>query len=149
MSLPSYQPQRLAEGQYTFTISSEPEQRKHTGANNDFVSVKFFFRVEDSKGNVKSHVESLLPWEPKYRDILLAIGGTEDERGEVHLHETENIVGKSFTAEIIHEEDKKDSSKTWARIANIEPPEGREEEDVPMPTGNNGEPGEPEDEVPF
>jgi len=145
MSLPSYQPQRLAEGQYTFTISKEPEQRKHSGAKQDFVSVTFFFRAEDSYGNTKSHVESLLPWEPRYKDVLLAIGGVEDEQGEVHLHETEDIVGKSFTAEIVHEEDKKDSSKTWARIANIEPPGGREEEDVPMPNGS----GEADDEVPF
>jgi len=145
MSLPSYQPQRLAEGQYTFTISKEPEQRKHSGAKQDFVSVTFFFRAEDSYGNTKSHVESLLPWEPRYKDVLLAIGGVEDEQGEVHLHETEDIVGKSFTAEIVHEEDKRDSSKTWARIVNIEPPGGREEEDVPMPNGS----GEADDEVPF
>ena len=149
MSLPSYQPQRLAEGQYTFTISKEPEQRKHSGAKQDFISVTFFFRAEDSNGNVRGHIESLLPWESKYKDVLLAIGGMENEQGEVHLHETEDIVGKSFTAEIVHEEDKKDSSKTWARIANIEPPEGKEEEDVPMPNGNNGENGEPEDEIPF
>lgn len=146
MALPPYQPQRLPEGQYTFIISGEPELRKFTGTNKDFVTVKFFFRVEDATGNVRNHMESFLPWEPRYKDILLAIGGTEDDQGVVHLHETDEILGKSFTAEIIHEEDKKDSSKIWARIANVELPEQKKEEEAPASMSNDDE---PEDDIPF
>jgi len=146
MALPPYQPQRLPEGQYTFIISGEPELRKFTGTNKDFVTVKFFFRVEDATGNVRNHMESFLPWEPRYKDILLAIGGTEDDQGAVHLHETGEIIGKRFTAEIIHEEDKKDSSKTWARIANVELPEQKKEEEAPTSMSSDNE---PEDDIPF
>jgi len=133
--VPSYTPRKLPEGEYAFTVSKETEKRKHQGSQGDFVSVTFFFKVDDGSGAFREHKESLLPWEERYRDLLLALGGERDDKGQVHLSETVDIVGKRFKAEIKHIPDKDDPDKTWARIANIEIPE--EEKD------------EGEDEVPF
>ena len=128
--LPSHVPQKLPEGKYTFKVSKEYEKRKHTNAQGDpFVSVTFFFKVDDGSGMPRDHRESLLPWEERYGDLLLALGGTKDDKGQVHLSETGDIVGKKFRAEIKHEPDRDDSTKTWARIVNIEVPEEVEDED--------------------
>ena len=131
--LPSYTPRKLPEGEYIFTISKEPEKRKHQGAQGDFVSVTFFFKVDDGSGVPREHKESLLPWEERYGTLLLALGGERDEKGQVHLSDMMDIIGKKFKAEIKHEPDRDDPSKTWARISSIETPEGiPEEDDVPF-----------------
>ena len=146
MSLPPSQSMKIPEGAYTFIVSEAPTKRKHnSGTDKEFVAVAFFFRVEDGSGNAYKHRESLVPWNPVYQDLLIALGGELDDKGNAHLGDMEeDLVGRSFGAEIIHEPDKEDRTKSWARIANIEPPEGREEEDVPMPNGKTDE-----DELPF
>ena len=144
--LPSFKPRRLPEGRYKFTIAKEPEKRRHNaGTEREFVAVTFFFRVN---GDSRTHQESIVPWDDKYRDLLLAIGGEEDEKGEVHLSDMVDIVGKSFEADIVHEPDKDDPQKSWARIANIKVTDSERDplfdDDVPPP---NGEPGD--EEIPF
>lgn len=150
MSLPPSQSRKIPEGAYVFTVSEAPTKKKHnSGMENEFVTIAFLFRVEDSSGNTYKHRESLIPWIPVYQDILIALGGELDDKGNAHLGDSEEaLVGRSFGAEIIHEPDRDDSTKTWARIANVEPPEPKEDEDVPMPNGNNGETNG-QDEVPF
>ena len=131
--LPSFTPRKIPEGKYTFTISKEYEKRKHTNAQGDpFVSVTFFFKVDDGSGSPREHKESLLPWEDRYGDLLLALGGKRDEKGQIHASELVDIVGKKFQAEIKHEPDKYDPDKSWARIVNIETPESDEEDEVPF-----------------
>ena len=143
--LPSWRPSKHPEGRFEFMIKEEPEKRRHnSGTEREFISVKFTFRTRDSMGEIRTHIESIVPWDEKYRNLLLALGGEEDEKGEVHLNEMVDIVGQTFDAEIIHEPDRDDSSKSWARIANIKIPE-RDDEDVPAPSGNGGDDGE----VPF
>ena len=144
MPLPPSQSRKIPEGAYTFTVSEVPTKRKHnSGTDKEFVAVGFFFRVEDRAGNVYKHRESLIPWNPVYQDILIALGGELDEKGNAHLSTMEeDLVGKSFGAEIVHEPDRDDPQKTWARITNIEPPE-REQEDVPQPNGSGDEDEEP------
>ena len=148
MSLPDYQPTRLAEGEYRFTIT-DYEKRKHPRADGGVsVTVKFTFKVDLPRGGSRRHIESIACWEDRYKDLLLAIGGTEDEEGIPHLSETDEVIGSSFKAAIIHEPDNDDPNKKWARIADIrvpviETPAPQEDEDVPMPNG------EGEDEVPF
>ena len=151
MSLPPSQSRKIPEGAYTFTVSEAPTKKRHnSGMENEFATVVFLFRVDDNVGNTYKHRESLIPWNPVYQDILVALGGELDDKGNAHLGDSEEaLVGRSFGAEIVHEPDKDNPEKTWARIANIEPPEGREEEDVPMPNGNSEESGEPEDEEPL
>ena len=145
-SLPSYQSRKLPEGRYTFKVSKEPEKVRKHGAQGDFISVTFFFKVQSPNGDVRDHRESILPWDDRYRDLLLALGGEEDETGNVHLNEMIDIVGKKLEARIKHEPDRDNPEKSWARIADIEVKENQEEEDVPPPT-NGVEEDDPE--VPF
>ena len=152
--LPPYEPNRLPEGHYHFIISEEPQKDSRRRDDGKVTTtVKMSFRVEVRSG-FRRHRESIGVWEDRYRDLLFAIGATEDENGDPHLSQTTDVVGRNFDADIIHEPDKNDPTKFWARIANIEVPpreakNTEEEEDVPMPSGNNGEPGEPDEELPF
>ena len=139
MGLPPYEPQQVPEGHYRFKVMIEPEKIKKTSpkTGNEFVTVKFSFKLTDEDGDVRYHKESLVPWNPGYRDLLLAFGAKPDKKGNVHLGDEAEIVGKEFDAKIIHEPDKDDPRKSWSRIANI-----KLDDDVPMPEN-------PEDEVPF
>lgn len=143
--LPSYQPRKLPEGRYTFKIDKEPERRRHQGEQGEFISITFSFKAQSPNGDVRNHMESILPWEDRYRDILLALGGEEDEAGNVHLSDMFDIVGKKFDARIKHEPDRNDKSKSWARITDIEVKGKQEEEDVPPPVNES----EDDPEVPF
>lgn len=139
MGLPPYEPQQVPEGHYRFKVMTEPEKTKRTSSGgNDFISVKFSFKLMDELGNIRYHKESLVPWNPCYRDLLLAFGAKPDKKGNVHLGDEAEIVGKEFDAEIIHEPDKNDATKSWSRITNIKL---EDQDDVPPP--------EEEDEVPF
>jgi len=138
----------LPEGNYHFIISGEPQvDRKRRDDGKVTTTIKFSFRVEVRNG-FRQHRESIGAWEDRYRDLLFAIGATKDENGDPHLSKTADVTGKSFNADIIHEADKQDPNKSWARIANIEIPlsetgEDNFNEDVPPPGGSE------EDEAPF
>ena len=139
MGLPPYEPQQVPEGHYRFKVMAEPEKTKRTSKDgNDFISIKFSFKLMDEDGNVRYLKESLVPWNPCYRDLLLAFGAKPDKKGNVHLGDEAKVVGKEFDAEIIHEPDKDDPNKSWSRIANI-----KLDDDVPPPEE------EPDSEVPF
>ena len=139
MGLPPYEPQQVPEGHYRFKVMAEPEKTKRTSSGgNDFVSIKFSFKLMDELGNIRYHKESLVPWNPCYRDLLLAFGAKPDKKGNVHLGDEAKVVGKEFDAEIIHEPDKNNPQKSWSRIANI-----KLDDDVPPPEE------EPDEPVPF
>jgi len=141
MGLPPYEPQQVPEGHYRFKVMAEPEKTKRTSSGgNDFVSIKFSFKLMDELGNIRYHKESLVPWNPCYRDLLLAFGAKPDKKGNVHLGDSAEIIGLEFDAEIIHEPDKDDPKKSWSRIANIKLDD---QQDVPPPEE------EPDSEVPF
>ena len=145
MGLPTYEPQQVPEGRYKFQVIEEPEKRKKTSpkTGTEFVTVLFSFKLTDEDGNVRYHKESLVPWSDSYRDLLLAFGAKPDKKGNVHLGDEVAIVGKEFEAEISHEPDRDDSTKTWSRIANIKV-EGQQ--DVPPPPEEEPEEGE---KIPF
>ena len=144
MGLPPYEPQQVPEGHYRFKVMAEPEKKKKTSpvSGNDFITILFSFKITDEDGNVRYHKESLVPWTDNYRDLLLAFGAKPDKKGNVHLGDETEIVGKEFEADIIHEPDKDDPRKSWSRIANI-----KLDDDIPPPEKIK-EPEE-EDEVPF
>ena len=138
-NLPDHEPQRIPIGHYQFKVMEEPELRKKTSPSTgkDFVAVKFSFKLIAGDGNIRYHKESFLPWDDRYRDLLLAFGAKKDKDGKVHLSEQDSVVGKTFEAEIIHEPDRNDSSKMWARVAKIKvdgssQADGEEEDDVPF-----------------
>jgi len=149
MSLPSYQPKKPPEGPYVFKVSKEPEKRRQRGEQGDFIAVDFFFKIQSPAGDVRDFRESLLPWDDRYRDILLALGGEEDDSGNVHLSEMADIVGQKFNARIKHIPDRNDRTKTWARIADIEIPKTKSiDDDVPPPMNGSDEETWDE-EIPF
>jgi len=120
MKLPDHQPRMLPEGTYTFMLSEEPEKRKRSGSQGDFVTVLFKFRVTGNNEEKRWHAESFIPWDERYGQLLKALGGKEREDGTIHLSENLDIVGTSFKANIIHVEDEKEPGKKWARLANIQ-----------------------------
>ena len=130
MGLPTYEPQQVPEGRYKFQVITEPEKIKKTSpkTGTEFVTVKFSFKLTDDDGGVRYHKESLVPWSDSYRDLLLAFGAKPDKKGNVHLGDEVAIVGKEFDAEIIHEPDKDDATKSWSRVANI-----KLDNDIPPP----------------
>lgn len=142
MGLPPYEPQQVPEGHYKFKVMAEPERRKRTsGRGTEFVTILFSFKLVDELGNVRYHKESFIPWDDRYRDLLLAFGAKSDKDGKVHLSEQESVLGKVFEAEITHQVDKQDTKKIWSRISNIKVDE---QEDVPEPDGLKDD-----EEVPF
>ena len=137
-NLPAWEPNLLPEGPYRFKITEEPEKRRGSGDG-----IYIIFRLKASDGvNVRKYNDVFVPWEERYKDLLLALGGEPDEKGVVHLAEMIDVVGKTFEAEIVHVKDQKDPTKTRDKIANIKV-NFNEEEDVPM-----DEP-EVEDDIPF
>jgi len=137
MSLPNYKPSdKLPEGHYRFTISKPPEKRK-TG--NDKIFIRFYFTAHDSTGETQNHMEGFFPWTSRYGDLLLALGGERDEKGEVHLSgfDEDDLVGKRVRADIEYEADQNDTQKTWARMINIksmaaDPDNNVQDDEVPF-----------------
>ncbi len=142
MTLPPYEPQQVPEGHYKFKVMAEPEKRKKTSSGGrEFITILFSFKLIDNHENVRYHKESFIPWDDRYRDLLLAFGAKADKNGKVHLGEKDSVLGKVFEAEIVHQVDKQDTTKVWSRIVKIKIDE---QEDVPEP-----ETPEEDDEVPF
>ena len=136
MSLPPFEPNLLPEGHYRFQITKEPEKRR--GEKNGIYLI-FVFRAISDSGSSRRYSDVFVPWEERYKDLLLALGGEADEKGQVHLGDID-VTGKQFEADIVHIKDPRDPTKVRDKIANIVI-----NDDVPPPD----EPIESEDEVPF
>ena len=135
--LPDYEPNLIPEGHYKFQISEEPEKRK--GAKDGLFMI-FKFRILTDDGSTRRYNDVFVPWEDRYKDLLLAMGGKPDEKGKVHLGDID-ITGKQFEADIVHIQDPKDPTKIRDKIANI-----IVDDDVPPPEElNQAE----EDKIPF
>jgi len=118
MYLVDYEQTRIPEGHYSFQIKTDSEKRKHPGKNNkDFVSIKFFLRATNDSGQSFDHQESLLSFEDRYHDLLVALGA-EEKDGRLS-GSTIDPSGMIFQADIVYEADKTDPTKSWARLVNI------------------------------
>ena len=129
MKLPDHQPRTIPEGTYVFTLTEEPEKRKRSGSQGEFVTVLFKFKVTGNNEEKRWHSESFIPWDERYGQLLKALGGEVREDGTVHLSDSLDIIGASFKADIIHVIDEKDPQKKWARLANIQV----EDDDMEVP----------------
>jgi hypothetical protein len=119
MPLPDYEPRGIQEGTYTFTCQGEPELRRHqSGKGKEFVTAKFEFVAEGDGDKLIRYIESFLPWEDRYQDLLMALGGEPDDKGRIS-GKTIDPDGKSFVADIKYEPDKNDPDKEWPRMKNI------------------------------
>ena len=139
MSMPDWENARIPEGIYTFTVK-DMEKRKKTSQSSgkDFVTVSLKMIGEAPSGEIFKHQESLLPWEDRYRDLLIVLGGKAEGNTRIHGSDIEPV-GKSFVAEIVYEVDAKDDTKSWPRMQNFQPANGSgpaistaDDDDVPF-----------------
>lgn len=121
-------------GHYSFRLNREPELKS--------------FPYKDKDGNAKSGrkiviyaiglnetgefpvVDAIVAWEPRYADLCKALG-VEHGRDVV-------MAGSRFEADIVHEADKVDATKSYPRLTNITavadipPSTGPGDEDIPF-----------------
>ena len=134
MGLPPYEPRLIPEGHYSFQVSEDYEKRK---GEKDGLYIIFKFKIISEGGEARKYNDMFVPWEDRYRDLLIAFGAKEDEKGQVHLGDI-NIIGKQFEADIVHIKDARDSTKTRDKIANIvidkdaSPPEEEPDSEAPF-----------------
>ena len=144
--LPDSESIRIPIGSYRFQIMKEPDARKKTGqSGKKFTSIFFNFKAINEAGGKFEHMESILAFEDRYNDLLLALGA-EEINGRLS-GKTVDPVGMMFNADIVHEPDKNDSTKTWARITKIKPimdesAEVDHQKEIETPS-------EEDDEIPF
>ena len=115
MTLPPYEPRLIQEGHYSFKVSEDYEKRK---GEKDGLYIIFKFKITDESGSTRKYNDIFVPWEERYRDLLIAFGAKPDEKGQVHLGDT-SIIGKQFEADIVHIKDPNDPTKIRDKIANI------------------------------
>lgn len=159
--LPDGERLRIPEGRYDFEIISEPEKRGHTSQTTEkkFVSIKFELKAISSNGDEFHVYESMLTFDDRYIDLLIALGAKE-VNGKMS-GKTIDPVGMTFQGDIIYEKDKNDSSKTYSRIINIGAVESDEvkpkekdrfedpEEELPVKSPAEPSTEEDDDECPF
>jgi len=108
-------------GRYEFTVRSEPDKRKAQSGRGHYYIIKFW--IVEELGERHKFTDLFVPWELRWKDLLLALGGQEDPDTKKIVLEDEEWVGKKFTAEIVHDDDKKRPGQKRARITNIHVPE--------------------------
>lgn len=107
--------QLTPEGKHKFQVLEVPLKKK--GASGG-IYYEFAFGV--TIGNrVRKHIERFMVW--KAGELIKALGGTEVEPN-VFEWDKEATVGKFVEATIVHEPDKNDLNKKWARMQNISEP---------------------------
>ena len=144
--LPDYEQRLIPEGTYAFNISTEPEVRRSRttddrGKSRETLNVKVKLLVDLGNGRQTTHTEVFFVHEPRYRDFLLAIGCKRSDDGHIHTPESFDVIGRSFVADLIHEPNKKDPSRVWARVTNFKL--GNEDDDIPAPNSAT------DDDIPF
>lgn len=88
----------LPEGVYDFTVSRQPKLETHSSGYDYYA---FDFEAIDKNGSSHDFREFFFPNEPRLREVLLALGGIEDEEGEIQIDESE-VLGLSFKAQVKH-----------------------------------------------
>jgi len=131
MHLPPYEPNLVPEGHYIFEIDDNPEKR--WGPNGGIYLI-FKFRITSEEGETRNCSDVFVPWEKRYKDLLVTLGAEKDERGMVHLDDIE-LIGKQFKANIVHVRDNKDPEEIRAKIKDIK----KIDDDVPPPGGGDEE----------
>jgi len=132
MKFPDPESFLVPEGHYTFKISKEPSINR----TNNRIWIIFYFKVTNEYGETRDFSDVIFPSEPRYIDLLFALGAKPDEKGTPHLHDIDPI-GLTFEADIIHGPDRKDPTKTRDSVTNIVvsndvPPTTGEDTDVPF-----------------
>lgn len=105
----------MPEGKYIFEVTDEPEERESAKG---YPYQAFKFEAEDEYGIKRQFSDIFFPFEERYKDLLLALGGIEKDNGEVGLED--DVTGKKFRADIKHEEiETRKGKRKMAKITNI------------------------------
>jgi hypothetical protein len=121
------------EGHYSFRVNREPELKKVTFKDkegNDKEGRKIIFYAVGINDTGEYPIsDGFFPWESRYEELLAALG--------VEHGKDIQVTGAYFTADIKHQPDKKDPTKVYPRLANIQG-----QGDVPASNV-------PDDDIPF
>ncbi len=107
----------MKEGRYLFEIIDDPEQRKGLKGGEYYI-FKLAINFED--GSSRKFNQIIVPWEVRYGNLLLALGGKQEDKGAVDLGDID-LVGVEFEAEIVHIKDRKDPLTIRERLVNFTP----------------------------
>jgi hypothetical protein len=115
--LPPPEKQKIPEGHYHFRLNREPELqviklKNQDGTTRDGRKLLIYVTGINETGEFR-HAESLVPWDERYAELLAALGVEHSKDVE--------LVDRYFEADIVHEKDKVDPTKTWPRLRNILP----------------------------
>jgi hypothetical protein len=117
MEWPKPESNMIPEGHYLFRLREEPEMETFAftdkkGKDRQGTKMTFFAVGTNDTGEFDVR-ESLFVWDKRYADLCVALN--VDHGKDIR------VTGEMFQADIIHEPDKKDPTKTWPRIINILP----------------------------
>lgn len=111
------------EGKYKFTVSIPPAKKLSKEGKPYY---KFVFEYLNEEKTIETHEQFFLPW--MLGDLLRACQCKEIKPG-VFSWDKEDVVGKTIDAEIIHEINKKDPTKTMVNMIKIKE---SEKEEIPF-----------------
>jgi hypothetical protein len=105
----------IPEGHYSFRINREPDLKSFSytdknGTERDGRKLVIYAVGINSDGEFPV-ADAFLPWEPRYTELCEALGIEHSKDIEV--------TGIIFEADIKHQPDKKDPTKSYPRIVNI------------------------------
>ncbi len=118
MKLSRYQPNQkklMQDCRYLFEIIDNPEQRKGRKGGEYYI-FKLAINFEDSSSRKFNQI--IAPWEVRYGNLLLALGGKQEDKGAVDLDDID-LVGAEFEDNIVHVKDRKDPLTIRERLVNF------------------------------
>lgn len=143
----------LPTGKYLFQILEVPVAKRYDSSKGKPVlTFKFELRAIMPDGETEKFKTSMPSWEASR--LWQHLGFKKNQQGEWDFDEKE-LVGKKFDGEIVHEPDRNNPKRIWAKITNIPVPDDVEEEDtdgeLPEPTEKEEdmEEEEEEEDLPF
>jgi len=106
---------KIPEGHYSFRLNREPELIGFTytdkeGKEREGRKIKIFAIGVGNNGEFPV-VDTIVAWDERYRDLCVALG--VDHGRDIQ------VAGSYFEADIKHELDKKDPTKSYPRLVNI------------------------------
>ena len=130
--LPAPESNRPPEGIYEVYLNREPDVEpfpytRKDGTHHTSKKLILFVEVTGEAGTF-SIVDSFLPWDQRYLDLLAALN-VEHGR-EIRM------TGMTFTADITYAADKHDASKSYPRLTKIRPSLGDDSADYPAADGD-------------
>jgi len=143
--LPDYEPSLVPEGNYRFYVTEEPEVRKKTNDETGRVTKRVIFSLQ-VEGESIILLQSFFPWTDTYKELAIAFGAPEDEKGKIHMSQIDRFTGLDFRADIVHEKGEgQNRDKTFMRVVNVRSISAAREEEPPVPS----DPGDDGGDAPF